>query len=444
MAKPKCPRVLLQTVGTGGPKNPVWEALAFAVCERRPDVLLQWCSQETLEKTVPKFDHALGRADRPGDVRRTACKDPDDVDALAREYLREIDELRAEFPEAEMELDFTSGTKPMSAAAVVAAVARRLPRLHYAVGKRDETGRVVKTDRILSLETGHIVAEPYLAELGRLFNQGQFAAVRTQAKTLAADLTDATLLARAQSLAYLAEVYDLWDRFAWKDAIAVLRDYPKREKATGQLGRAGWDLEGLAGQVSHLKHCKDNNVRPQRLADLLANAERRMQQGRFDDATARLYRLCEYVAQVRFRKCFGIAKLENPTSRVPIDKVAERAPRLAEELGRQGQVVDGRASLALRNTVAALAEAGDPVGRYMSGRYEPPDPANPKAKGPLGTLLDRRNESLLAHGSVPVDEGVCRALHAEVKAALEAHFVAEGLNLTDFIAPARFLPCPWV
>src|SRR5271157_4326788 len=148
MTKPTCTRVLLQTMGTGGPKNPVWEALAFAVRERRPDVLIQWCSQETLEQTVPKFEHALGPDDRPGVVRRSACKDPDDVDGLAREYLRQIDELRAEFPESELELDFTSGTKPMSAAAAVAAIARRLPRLHYAVGHRDETGRAVQTDRL--------------------------------------------------------------------------------------------------------------------------------------------------------------------------------------------------------------------------------------------------------------------------------------------------------
>jgi hypothetical protein len=113
-------------------------------------------------------------------------------------------------------------------------------------------------------------------------------------------------------------------------------------------------------------------------------------------------------------------------------------------LRNQGQVRDGKADLGSRNAFTALAEAGDAVGQYVSGRYEPPDAAKPKVKGPLATLLERRNESLLAHGSVPVDERVCRDLYAESKAALEAHFRAERLNLTDLIAPARFLPCPWV
>jgi CRISPR-associated protein (TIGR02710 family) len=435
---------LLQTVGTGGPNNPVWEALAFAVRQRRPDVLVQWCSQETLEQTVPKFDYSLARADRPGEIRRSACIDPDDVDGLAREYLRQIDALRAEFPHAELELDFTSGTKPMSAAAVFAATARRLPRLHYAVGLRDESGRAVRTDRILSLETGQMMADPLLAELGRLFNQGQFAAVRAQAGGLAADLTDATLLARAQSLAYLAEAYDLWDRFDWKGATRVLHDCPKREKATGQLGRAGWNVDKLTEQRSHLKRCKDGNVCPQRLADLLSNSERRIDQGRYDDATARLYRLSEYVVQVRFQKCFAGSNPQNPTKNVPIEKLAEHAPRLADELRRQGQVAEETVTLALGRTLAALAESGDAVGQYMKGRYESTDPAHPAAKGPLGTLLDARNQSLLAHGSVPVDERACRDLYAEAKAALETHFAAEGLDLADLIAPARFLPCPWV
>ena len=443
MANQKIERVLIQTVGTGGPKNPVWEALAYAVRDRRPQVLVQWCSKLTLEETVPLFEEALGEADRPPDVRRSVCDDPDDVDRLARDYLRQIDSLRTEFPEAVLEVDFTSGTKPMSAAAVAAAVARRLPRLHYAVGPRDETGRVVLTDRLVSLDTGQMVADPLLCELGRLFDQGQYTAVQAQAERLAADLTDVTLHARAESLAYLAVVYDLWDRFSWKEAFSLLRDYQKREKASGCLGSAGWNLARLGAQVAHLKQCKDGRVRPQRLVDLLANSERRIQQGRYDDAAARLYRLTEYVAQVRFRKRFGIRKLENPTHNVPIDTLAKHAPRLAADLQARKPLKDGQTNLGLKRAIEALAEAGDPVGRSMKERYDSADPARRTGKGELGELLDARNQSLLAHGGVPVRKEVASALHEEVTAVLAEHLQAEGLNLAEVLEPARFLRCPW-
>lgn len=444
MAKQKTERVLIQTVGTGGPNNPVWEALAYAVRDRRPQVLVQWCSKKTLEETVPRFEKSLGKPEWPLDVRRTVCDDPNDVDRLARDYLRQVDELRAEFSGAVLEVDFTSGTKPMSAAAVAAAVARRLPRLHYAVGPRDETGRAVRTDHLVSLETGQMVADPLLCELGRLFNEGQHTAVRAQAEALAADLTDEVLRARAESLAYLAEVYELWDRFSWPEAFSLLRGYGKRDDESGCISTAGWDLAKLGAQVAHLKQCKDGHVRRQRLADLLANAERRMQQGRYDDAAARLYRLSEYVAQVRFRKQFDIKKLDNPTGKVPIEVLARHAPRLAQDLQARKSLTEGRLDLGLGNTIAALAEAGDPVGQFMKERYEPPDSTRPSAKGKLGELLDVRNQSLLAHGSVPVKEQETSELCEEVTAILEEHLQAEHVKLADVLEPARFLPCPWV
>ena len=328
-------------------------------------------------------------------------------------------------------------------AAVAAAVARRLPRLHYAVGPRDATGRVVQTDRLVSLDTGQMVADPVLCELGRLFDRGQFAAVAAQAAPLAAQLTDARLRARAESLAYLAETYDLWDRFCWKQAFSLLRDHAKRERASGCLSAGGWDVAVLAEQVRHLKQCKEGRAQPARLADLLANAERRIAQGDYDDAVSRLYRLTEYVAQVRFRERFDIAKLDNPTGKVPLPKLAAHAPALAADLQARNRLKNGTADLGLRDAIAALAEAGDPVGRAMQARYDPPSGSAGKAKGPLGRLLDMRNQSLLAHGTLPIDRETAEALHEDVTAIVHQHLHAEGLAPADVLRPARFLPCPW-
>lgn len=445
MTKDQIRLVLIQTVGTGGPKNPVWEALAFTVQDRRPDVLVQWCSKETYEKTVPRFEESLGHSNLPGEVRRSVCDDPNDVDSLVRDYLREIDALRAEYPNALIELDFTSGTKPMSAAAVAAAVARRVPRLHYAVGPRDETGRVIRTEKLVSFDTDQMVADPLLCELGRLFNEGQHSAVRSQAGSLVKELTDPLLRARAESLAYLAEVYEHWDRFAWNEAFCLLREYRKRDRATGCLHEAGWDLDRLADQVAHLKRCKAPHVYPARLADLLANAQRRIGQGRHDDAAARLYRLTEYIAQVRFRKQFGIKELNNPTGNVSLEQIAPYAPQLAAYLSSHKKPENGRISLGVRYTIAALAEAKDSVGQLMQERYNPSKNAPfTSEKGRLGYLLDQRNQSLLAHGTVPVTEKMATAFYEELQLILAKHMEAEHLILNEVLRPAEFLPCPWV
>ena len=433
-------RILIQTVGTGGPSNPVWEALAFAVSSRRPHLLVQWCSQLTAEQTIPAFDQALHAAHRPPDIRRVTCDDPDDVSRLALDYLNQIDELRSEFREAQIELDFTSGTKPMSVAAVAAAVARRLPLLHYAVGPRDESGRAIRTDRLISLSTAPLVAERQLLELGVLFDAAQFTAVRRQAEALAADLLDQRLLARARSLAMLADAYEAWDRFDWDDAFAKLREYKNIERRDACFSTAGWDLTAIARQVVHLKHCAKDPAGPQRLADILANSDRCIAAGRHDDAVARLYRLTEYIAQVRFVKAAGLKWSNNPTGNVPMKQIEERAPALAGELMRQRNGSE-RISLGLRHVISFLAEAGDSVGRTMHDRYH--GGGEHRQRGPLHQQLEIRNGSLLAHGSRPVEAKAAEDLRNTVAAILEEHLQTLNLSLEAVLAPARFVTCPW-
>jgi len=302
----------------------------------------------------------------------------------------------------------------------------------------------VRTEALVSLETGQMVAEGLLCELGRLFDQGQFTAVRVQANPLAVELADPLLCARAESLAYLAEVYDAWDRFAWAEAFSLLRTYRRREQATACLTRAGWDLSKLTAQMSYLGQCKDSRVRPQRLGDLLANARRRIEQGRYDDATARLYRLSEYVVQVRFRTQFGIRRLDNPTSKVPMASLEQRTPRLAGDLRLQKRVLEGDVvNLGLRSTIEALAEIGDQVGPFIKERCDPHAPPLGSAKTSLGNLLEARNQSLLAHGTAPVEKEIATALYEEVRAVLSRHLQAENLDLAAILSPAVFLACPW-
>jgi CRISPR-associated protein (TIGR02710 family) len=287
-----------------------------------------------------------------------------------------------------------------------------------------------------------MVADPLLCELGRLFNQGQYTAVHAQAKPLARDLTDPVLQARAESLSHLSAVYDLWDRFCWRTAFGSLQECQKRESKKGIFTNAGWDIARLTIQVEHLERCKEREVQPQRLADLLANAIRRIEQGRFDDAVARLYRLSEYICQVRFRTVFGIERQDNPTRKVDLTVLASKAPRLAENLAGRKRPENGRVDVGLRDAIDALAEADDPVGRAMKGRSDPPTPESRK-RGPLGQLLDARNDSLLAHGIAPVHEKIASAMRQEVTAVLEDHVRAEGRDLADLLQAATFVSCPW-
>jgi len=427
-------KVLIQTVGTGGPNNPVWEALAFTVRQRRPDVLVFWCSRDTINTTVPKVLEVLG-SDKPRDIRPTKYDDFENVDGLFRHYAVQIDELRREFPDAQIEVDFTSGTKPMSAAAVAAAVARNIRHIHYAVGLRDQTGRAVRTDSLVSLPATGLLADSLLNTLGRMFNAWQFDSVRVQAAALVSQLgpdepEGPPLYARARSLEVIAEAYELWDRFDWKGAHSLLRRYEDLERDERILSRAGWDVNMLARQVQHVKICSGKKrTPPQRLADLLANAHRCLDRARYDDAVARLYRLVEYVVEDRL----SYSKRQGAATAAP-----ERSTRTVspEELKKMGiRVIRRKALPGLRKLLHALVKTGDEVGRKIAEMIK---------SGRLGKLLGSRNESLLAHGTTPVSAEVARNLAGDARRVLEIHFEALGENLDELMVPAQFLRCPWV
>lgn len=454
--------ILVQTVGTGRPPapdgedpgNPVWEALAFGVRERRPAMLVQWCSAQSKADTLPRFEAVLGPGERPVDVRHHVCEDPNDAEALTLAYVRALDELKAEHPGARIEVDFTSGTKAMSAAAVAAAVARRVPRLHYAVGPRDTGGRATATDRLVSIETTRIVADRLLQELGRLFNEGQFIAVHRQAAALAEDIAeDGELHLRASTLAFMARAYELWDRFDWAGAFAHLRQYrdheptgkepePVRERKDRRFSRMGWDLEQLGRHVQHLQRCKQNKDLshcPELLADLLASVDRRMQQGRYDDAVARLYRLTEMLGQMRLMRLAQQRKLPvgpaqgNPTQAVPRQTLEALAPQCARA-GLSGETV----TLGLDQTLHVLDEAGDAIASDLKASY-----GERQHWGPLGAALQSRNNSLLAHGLQPVQHETAAALREQLLPCLERHVQAEGQDLAMLLGAATFQGCPW-
>ncbi len=119
--------------------------------------------------------------------------------------------------------------------------------------------------------------------------------------------------------------------------------------------------------------------------DLVANAERRAREGKYDDAVTRLYRATEMVAQVRFLK----KPLECTTSEVPVEKVPELVRE--EFCQRYFDPPTGKLRLPLYAAFRLLKAAGAPEGEEFFAREE-------AFKG----LLNARNYSLLAHGATPI------------------------------------------
>lgn len=193
------------------------------------------------------------------------------------------------------------------------------------------------------------------------------------------------------SLEQLAKALDAWDRFDHTTSKNLLESVNKSANdLRAGLGPTRGDrvLAGAAQLVTHLRQLGEAPP-PSRhhVLDLLANAQRRKDEGRFDDAVARLYRALEAIAQVALKEGHGVES----TEKVPLEKVPEFLRTTWAARATEGVV-----ALGLQDDYALLAALGDDIGKKFQ------DAGLSGTKSPLVA----RNRSILAHGFERVTDAV--------------------------------------
>jgi len=398
-------RTLVMTVGTGRDRFDISEALVFSIDCNRPDKVVFLCSGKTAEQTLPILKSFI----EPKKIafEHFVVANEDDVQFLYGCYL-EI--LRKFGLPQEMIVDFTSGTKAMSAAIFAAGIALQVGQVSYITGPRDETGRVIKSTNVEVIRPIQIYAEQEMMRAMDLFDHYEFAAARQLAKEYRKRAEIAPKLRKfAEEFYELADAFDKWERFCWQAAASGLG---KAAKAESEL-KGMLDCKQLKDASRFCQTVQDNPWSLERLYDLAANAKRRFKQDRFDDALSRLYRAFEYMVQVRLKEQYQIE-----TGKVREEEL--RQLNLPEEFIRKqrfsarkkGQIPV--AKVGLRDAMELLCRIDEVWGAQLrplyfgTGSYENPN-------GSLNILLDKRNRSWLAHGTTP-------AKKADVQDLLDALF----------------------
>ncbi len=317
---------------------------------------------------------------------------PDEQDfASCVEQLRGLtDEVRewvARGDGCQVVVDITGGTKCMTAA--VAVLASRWPCFFSYVGGRERTkdglGIVVSGSEIVVHTAnpwdalGYRAVEDYVV----LFDQHAYLAAANVADATMRRVSRPDRKRELSSLEQLAKALDAWDRFDHTTSKNLLENVNKSANdLRSVLGPSRGDrvLAGITQLQTHLGQLEQapppshHHVR-----DLLANAKRRKDEGRFDDAVARLYRALEAIAQVTLKECYGIES----TEKVPLGKVPEALRTTWVARANEGTV-----ALGLQDDYALLAALDHTVGQQFH------------AAGLSGTKspLVARNRSILAHG----------------------------------------------
>lgn len=294
-------------------------------------------------------------------------------------------------------IDYTGGIKVMSIALALAAIDHSIDRFVYVGGaKRDYDNRGIVIEGFERIVSGQ---NPLRARAVREIERANwllenfYPEAAAQVLKEARDVCDEEYKSRLNSWINISDALDCADRFQFNGAVRIFTANRIKfseafdEAVFGQLDAIfenGWkkikeslDVKGKTPVGSEIFH------------ELLANAERRAKQGRYDDAVGRLYRAIELRGQqlaseklnygielgVLLRKNVSPETYEKITKKLKLDKTRN----------------DGKHDLGLKKLYDLLRiERG---GQYAD------------VNSRLGKHLDVRNKSLLAHGLKPVSKG---------------------------------------
>lgn len=357
-------KALIITVGTGiGPSKEAVESIAqgiaFSIRHHNPDLVVCLVTEESQKQTLPVVEELC----QGKQFKVEKIKDKDDVNHIYEVVGSQIKRLKEKG--YDIAVDFTSGTKSMSAGAVLAATTEEV-EISYVTGVRVE-GKVVRgTEKAMSYSPimGSIRIQEKIME--ELFNLHQYEACLAIIDNIMNRVLVPEIVERFRLFKQIVEGYSSWDKFDHETA---------REKLL-KVATVPDENKEFLGKLRSEKEERMKFL----IADLLNNAGRRAVEGKYDDAVARLYRNIELIAQLKLKEK-GIETFNVDLNKIPL----ESREKLEKEKDSEGRIRIG-----LAKAYDLLNNFEDKLGkRFVSDEN-------------LKNLLRKRNESILAHGLTPI------------------------------------------
>ncbi|MCX8108536.1 MAG: TIGR02710 family CRISPR-associated CARF protein, partial [Verrucomicrobiae bacterium] len=272
-------------ISVGGAQQPVLKALDWY----RPQHVWYFCSKNT-RPTADQIQQTLKWHPAP---RFIEVDNPDELGPCYRELRRKIHDILEEThvnPE-QVVVDYTGGTKTMSAALVLVAV-ERFKHFNYVSGEQRENGGV---GRVIS-GTEKAVRQPNpwtelaIREIERSRDLWADCQFEVAAKVLRA------VAERVQRRKTFEALADLADGMAARHRL----DFPAAKRLLSPLvgklpqlydGRNDHGLIEFVNAAKNLcQECTSQRANDTLLRELLDNAIRTARQSRYEDAAGRLYR----------------------------------------------------------------------------------------------------------------------------------------------------------
>jgi len=237
-------------------------------------------------------------------------------------------------------IDITGGTKPMSAGLTMAAVKYYSPIVYVGGERRGEDGRVIGPGEIYPAYNPYEFFALKRIERGlELFNDYRWRAAVEVFGEAYKNLGGGKVRRLASIFLELTIAYASWDRFLYRGAVQIL-DRVRNEISSFCEIQGSEALEELCRQIEinlgALKvldsRGKAEGLAPQAIVDMFSNALRRAKELNYDDATTRIYRLTEMLAQNKLQEIIKKADLD--PNRIPDRGLADTLSQMKDQKGK--------------------------------------------------------------------------------------------------------------
>lgn len=385
-------------VSVGGTLEPIVKS----ILEHKPKFICYICSQGTIDKIGEIKNEIKSKAP---ELEYTDYKivvdDAQNLDDCYRKSMCCKDKLQewGVAPEDTI-VDYTGGTKNMSVALAMATMRYGYSFSYVGGTQRTKEGLGIVVDGTEEVRTAEspwtLFAVDECTRITAYFNKYQFtAAQKAIDELLKGRSIERSIRQFLEIVNDLCESYILWEQFRLKEAAEKMKDSQKRLKDFVEYGKHTEHeplLSAVTGNIEWLNRVAretggQNRLHKILVCDLMSNAQRRADEGKYDDAVARLYRALEMVAQIAAQDHLNITD----TGKVREEIIPEA---VRGEFVRKYKVEDtGLLKVPLRALFELLSLHNVKEGVvYMQHEEE--------FKG----ILSARNQSILAHGQTPVSE----------------------------------------
>jgi len=360
------------------------EPLILSITAIQPKQLFFLCTKQSEERYLDKIVKECNLRAEQWDKAVVESADASDVYEAVRNQWKKWKGNK------KTAIDITGGTKPMVAGSGIAAAILGFDLL-YVTSEFEWILRKSKpgTERIIVLSNPFDVFGDIEEDKGiELFNTHNYSLSWALFNQLKEKVSDPRKI-EVESI--LAKAYGEWDRFDYPNALMTLKDainkinqYRINSLHTNNIHKHIEILEVLKKnqKETFFNLLKDKVFAKTLMVDIFCNADRRKEQGRYDDGIIRLYRVLELISQHR------LALKGVDVSKVTIED--EKVHKDFEELSKSlyGAPKGISEKIALMDGWILLKVIGDEVIKEMD----------------MKTFMDRlhpRNELLIEHKNTP-------------------------------------------